>query len=902
MTNDQQPMTTPTFGQLKAQVAAIRQKVPQARVIGIRAAGRWTAEQHKQDGDHAYLIEQCDSPLAMRLALREPTDENTTRILVTPLEDKDLSEDILLRLAKQQLFFVKPWQIVCSLFQAQKVDPRLAQHGWIAEMLLDRVPPEGYPAARGGFLDADTVWPLLLHHGLELTAETPDLTALLKWSLQADAAARLRGMGGTFREAAGRWLSERAGPVAEFVLSCVVRLERPDAVPLGLAAGVVYHEAAAGKLERASGKLEERFLGSGKPPDAALVQRWSMAATEVVRSLQHTDARAYRQTLGRADEILAEVQAEDFAYLSDVSPIGFDQRLARFGKCLGNVLASKSWAALDDLFAARQAIRGHDQSYREGRRLQRVEMAVRLVRWLGERSQQGDDLPGSLAEAATEHLQVGGFVDWARLSLRSGDPVQVLSEAYARLFEAVTEIREAHAKSFAQLLADWTAAGSQAEKLVPVEQILERVIAPLAAKSPVLVIVIDGMSVAVCRELLADLTQHEWVGLCEEGRNHNQPGIATIPSVTEFSRTSLLTGRLRSGAAAEERTGFAEHPALVSCCRSNFPPVLFHKPTLQEADDAVLAADVRKEIGSAHRKIVGVVINAVDDNLLKGGQIDTQWTRDEIKVLPALLHEARMARRLVVLVSDHGHVLDCHTQARPGEGGERWREPSGKPAAEELLVEGQRVLAEGHRLIAPWSERVRYGIMKNGYHGGLTPQEMVVPIVVLSGSDKCPNGWREQPVDLPTWWDEPSPAEPVGPQPPPKLRPSEPEPGMLFNPYADEELAEEPGKEGAASLAWVKRLLGSTVYEQQKQLGGRGLPNNEVFARLLSTLDQKGGKMTSVALARALEFPALRLPGLLAKVQRVLNIDGYAVLSRDDASDTVELNRELLLKQFDLVE
>jgi hypothetical protein len=57
-----------------------------------------------------------------------------------------------------------------------------------------------------------------------------------------------------------------------------------------------------------------------------------------------------------------------------------------------------------------------------------------------------------------------------------------------------------------------------------------------------------------------------------------------------------------------------------------------------------------------------------------------------------------------------------------------------------------------------------------------------------------------------------------------------------------------------------------------------------------------------VALARALAFPALRLSGLLAKAQRVLNIDGYAVLSRDDASDTVELNRELLLKQFDLVE
>ena len=59
--------------------------------------------------------------------------------------------------------------------------------------------------------------------------------------------------------------------------------------------------------------------------------------------------------------------------------------------------------------------------------------------------------------------------------------------------------------------------------------------------------------------------------------------------------------------------------------------------------------------------------------------------------------------------------------------------------------------------------------------------------------------------------------------------------------------------------------------------------------------------MTSVALARELQFPTLRLPGLLAKMQRILNVDGYPVLSRDDASDTVELNRDLLLKQFDLV-
>ena len=59
--------------------------------------------------------------------------------------------------------------------------------------------------------------------------------------------------------------------------------------------------------------------------------------------------------------------------------------------------------------------------------------------------------------------------------------------------------------------------------------------------------------------------------------------------------------------------------------------------------------------------------------------------------------------------------------------------------------------------------------------------------------------------------------------------------------------------------------------------------------------------MTSTALARAIEYPFLRVRGLLAVMQRVLNIDGYAVLTRDEASDTVALHRDLLCRQFDLV-
>jgi hypothetical protein len=419
----------------------------------------------------------------------------------------------------------------------------------------------------------------------------------------------------------------------------------------------------------------------------------------------------------------------------------------------------------------------------------------------------------------------------------------------------------------------------------------------------VLVLVIDGMSVAVCRELLADVTRHEWIALCEPGRRSIRPGIATIPSVTEYSRTSLLCGKLRQGAAVDERAGFAGHPALAAHCKASYPPILFHKGLLQESQDAVLAGEVRDAIGSPQRQIVGVVINAVDDHLLKGEQIDTRWTRDEIKILPALLHEAATAKRLVVIVSDHGHVLDCQMEAQQHDGGERWRPDDGRPAPQELRVAGSRVAVEGAHLIAPWTEKLRYGIKKNGYHGGLNPQEMVAPIAVLSSSSDFPKGWSEAPIETPAWWDEPSSVPAAHQQPAPQLkllkRPQE----TLFP--LDQEEPEMPAAPvmpaGESSPLWIARLLECEVFAEQKRLGGRAVPGNDVFGRFLAVLDGRGGKMTSLALSRALDCPPMRLRGLLAIVQRVLNVDGYGVINRDETSDTIELNRDLLLRQFDLV-
>ncbi len=386
------------------------------------------------------------------------------------------------------------------------------------------------------------------------------------------------------------------------------------------------------------------------------------------------------------------------------------------------------------------------------------------------------------------------------------------------------------------------------------------------------------------------------------------PGLATLPSVTETSRTSLLCGQLQRGTANEERTGFAAHPALVAQCRGGSPPVLFHKPSLREKHDEGLANEVRQAIASPHQRIVGVVVNAVDDHLLKGDQIDTRWTRDEIKVLPVLLYEAKMAQRLVVLLSDHGHVLDSKTEGKLYDGGERWRLPTSTPEGKELQISGSRVLlSNANALIAPWTERLRYGVKKNGYHGGISPQEMLVPIVVLCSNDKHPNGWGEAPMDTPGWWDEPSRDEVHRELAPPEGKPVKKTQGLgpLFD-FAQREgqtetkpnVVETPPD--ALVPEWIATLLASPTLGEQKKLAGRAVPADEIFVKLLTALDRRGGKVTATALARAMEYPPLRLPGLLAIVQRILNVDGYAILIRDDATDTIELNHELLRRQFDL--
>jgi len=129
-------------------------------------------------------------------------------------------------------------------------------------------------------------------------------------------------------------------------------------------------------------------------------------------------------------------------------------------------------------------------------------------------------------------------------------------------------------------------------------------------------------------------------------RSQEKPfvGVAALPTITEVSRTSLLCGRLTTGAQAQERPGFATHPALMAASRAEYAPKLFHKGDLADAGN--LAQEVRTAIANPKQQVVGVVYNAVDDHLSGPDQLNQRWTLEDLRLLLPLLREAREPTRL----------------------------------------------------------------------------------------------------------------------------------------------------------------------------------------------------------------------------------------------------------------
>ncbi len=920
-------LTEPTLRALVAELSARSGDPPS--VVAVEAAPRWTGSEVVDTDVGPVRVVPCVSPLAVREALIEHRQrDGETLLVLTDQDESALGEEVLARIWRGRLVRPSSFEALRQLARVQALDPKLASERWLTELLVEVAPSRGFSVS-APMLTLDAAWRLLYRHALHLDLDRPELADLLWWAQTDTAHEAVVRLSETARTAVAEHLSATVGGAAGELIRLVHAGAGADAVALGLVADVIYRDPTDTGLGYARARFEQ-VVGTHKL-DPSAAASWGQAAVVVARdAARGTDeeAAALSGWCGRAEQVLEQAEALSAIEASDVLPSSFDRRREQAGVALAAALDDPSVAKLEPLEMWLSAVRGHLAASRSEGRVRALEAAVRLVRRSVSPPQPaGEDL----AAQSRDYLADGAWVDAARLTV-SGETVSALAQAYERLLSTVDSVRESRDQRFAAgLAAATTLPPDPAGPLLPIEAVLDRVVTLLATDTPVLLLVIDGLSHATAAPLLRDLTGLGW-RRCTPGEGELPPVLASMPTVTNVSRSSLLTGQLTVGGQDVERDGFAEHAGLRAASGVK-PPRLFHKADLRDQAGQV-APEVLATLRDEEQQVVGVVVNAVDDHLAKGGQLQLAEGLAGIRPLEDLLSAAAEARRAVVLTSDHGHVIEHGSTYRAtGGGGERWRTADEPAGDDEVVLEGPRVLRGEGRIVAPATDRVRYITdIKHGYHGGATPAEALCPLAVLLPTGLHLDGWEAAIPARPLWWDAGLGMVPVAvgrgdaaeagtattTAKAGRRRKAATTEGMptLFDGSADgaatTSTSEDAGVvSGEASVSpsaspglpvaerpgWVQSLLASPELAQQRAASGRAALDDDQVAELVALLAASGGALPMNAVAQRTGTPPVRIRGKLEALKRLLNLDGYEVVELH-SDGTVRLNLTLLATQF----
>lgn len=857
-----------------------------ARAVAVRAPGPWTGGDELLVEGQRWRVVRAASVLAAREALADDEGEGPEGrvVLLTSLTEKELGLDVLARVARQKVWELQAWELLRDLFRARDVDPRVARLGWLVNALLENAPTAGYQPAPSGILDLDTAWSQALAFLLGMPGGAPDALTILRWSTSESAAGRWSALSLEVRAGIAGRFEQTGGELGRVLARAADAGYASRLVGLGLVADVLWSDvpptdtALRDAVSAAKVRLEP--LVGGAPLGEPVARQWAQLAGRVLGELTVEEADRQRAA---AEATLGDLRAEPATALSRVLPGGAARRAAVFARAITGWLDAR--ATPEEVLVAQHQFVEHSDVARDPARVERATMAVRLVRAMSTSDPADTSGFGGLVR---RHVQWWSWADAARTALLGGDVAGELAPAYAALLARGREWREAESRCFAERLVAWNTQPAAEPDVVPVERLIELMVAPVAETRGVLLLLLDGLDLVVWRQLHGDLAARGWTWWQPEAAAIAPVGIATLPSVTSYSRASLFAGIVKGGNQGTERDDLARHPSLRRA--GTQAPVLLHKGELGAANG--LAPDARYAVSTSQLRVVGAVVNAVDDWLDKSDQVLPRWSVGGVPLLDALLQEAAAANRAVVILSDHGHLLDHNTSLRARAEAARWRLPSTGPAAEgEVVATGTRVReATGHdSVVLAWSESLRYSGKRTGYHGGASPQEVVAPVAVLSRDDLGVAGWRPV-VDLaPPWWD----ATPrVTAAPATAAVRAVTSVGTQAAPVAS------PAPTPSPTPVWIDAVLASPVYAAQRSLAGRMAPRDDQMRIVLETLHRFQDRAPRAAVAAALGLPDVRVRGLVANVRRVLNVEGFAVLEEEEGTGTLLLNRALLGVQF----
>jgi hypothetical protein len=550
----------------------------------------------------------------------------------------------------------------------------------------------------------------------------------------------------------------------------------------------------------------------------------------------------------------------------------------------------------------------------------------------------GSAARGVLSALVRRHGDHDAWADSAINDAATGVSDPDLGSGLAAVLHVAWARRAAHDAAFAAALAAHTRDDADPARagVWHIEDLLRQTVFPLAATTPVLLLVLDGMSAGVGSEVMASILgrpRDDWAEALLPGQQRRGTALAALPTLTRVSRASLLTGRLSVGDQDTERSGF---DSLARAC--GLPSaLLFHKRPLDSSRPGFsVADDIADAIEDTGRHpLVTCVLNTIDDALDRSDPGGTAWGTDTVKHLLPLLDRARNAGRVVVLTADHGHVVERRQGTQrtyAGISSSRSR-PATPPAGEgEILVTGGRVLLHEGSAVLAVDENLRYGPVKAGYHGGGAPAEVIVPVAVLvPGAVPEDADLLLAPPQEPAWWLDPVAAGPVteatpaspsaavpladratrrqSPAAVPRRRPGETMPTLFDELDGNAPTstsvpptgapAAAPAPEATPSEKVAARVLKSPVYAAQKKVAGRvSVTDDQVRSLLSALLTAPQNRLAPTAAATALQVAPVLLRGAVLHIQRLLNVEGYAVLRVDADGATLILDDALLREQY----